>query len=50
MTNIDFCALGQLDHCKKANIDFCALGVVAIATVRRGYSDVQGFRHGYNNG
>ena len=31
-------ALGQL------------VGVVAIATDSRGYSDVQGFRHGYSNG
>ena len=33
--NIDFCALGQLDHCKKSTKD----GVVAIETVRRGYND-----------
>ena len=45
MENIDFCALGQLDHCKKSTKD----GAVAIETVRRGYRDVQEFRHGYRD-
>ena len=45
MPNIDFCALGQLDRCKKSTKD----GAVAIETVRRGYSDVQEFMHGYSD-
>ena len=45
MTNIDFCALGQLDHCKKSTKD----GAVAIETVRHRYNDVQEFRRGYSD-
>ena len=40
-----FCSKDTPSFCKKSTKD----GTVAIATDRRGYSDIQGFRHGYSD-
>ena len=41
-----FCSKDVPSFCKKSRKD----GAVAIATNRRGYSDIQGFRRGYSDG
>ena len=41
-----FCSKDAPSFCKKSTKD----DAVAIAMDRRGYSDVQGFRRGYNDG
>ena len=50
MANIDFCKLTIVKSQQNLNALGQLDGVVAIATDSCGYSDVQGFRHGYNDG